>query len=273
VGVIINTCGAKVLLMERKEALLKGMWVFPLAEEGSTLSHVDKRLNTLQIKARFAGKIGEARHVFTHRIWQMTVYHYVADACQAKEGRWASLHEMNALPLPTAIRAAKEWAVELLTPEIRPILPEWMEKVSRAYSESWRSSHAHHCSPAFVEEHTPLHMEMILRGHLDTGKDVYAIFCAREAAGVLVLDQGENELVSLYLHPNYQNAGVGKAAVRFAVENLKKERNMRVTVLEDNQKAQHIYQSAGFTKMQERRILNKERNVVEMDLIREGEME
>lgn len=273
VGVAIVTCGAKVLLMERKEALLKGLWVFPLAEEGSAPEQMDKRLNALHIKARLHKKIGEARHVFTHRIWNMTVYHYIAEPCMPREGKWAALEEMNALPLPTAIRAAKGWAAELLSPDIRPICPEWLEAVSKAYSESWRSSHAHHCSPAFVEEHTPLHMGMILRGHLDAGKQVYAIFCAGEAAGVLVTDMGKNELVSLYIHPSYQDAGLGKAAVRFAVEHLDQKRDMLVTALEDNRKAQHIYRAAGFIRVQAGRILNKEKNVVEMDLIREGEKE
>lgn len=269
-GIAIVTCGAKTLLLQRQEALLKGLWVFPMTEEGSDRKAVEKRLKALGIQGEFAGDLGTARHVFTHRIWQMRIYHYIAREEKSKEGAWASLSEMRALPLPTAVRGAKQQAEALLSPVFSPISPEWMEKVSAAYGESWRASHQKHCSEAFLREHTAQHMEMILRGHLDAGKQVYAILCAGEAAGVLVLDPKENELVSLYIHPLYQDAGIGKAAVQFAVEKLDEGRDMRVTALKDNEKAQHIYREAGFTCIRAERLLNKERNVREIDLIREA---
>ena len=270
VGIAIVTCGAKTLLMQRKEALLKGLWVFPQTEEGSGREQVEKRLKELGVRAEFAASMGSARHVFSHRIWQMQVYHYLAREPLSKEGEWVSLSGMQALPLPTAVKGAKGWAEELLSPRFSPISPEWIGKTAEAYGESWRSSHAHHCSEAFLREHTARHMEMILRGHLDAGKDVFSILCAGEAAGVLVLDRKENELVSLYIHPLYQDAGVGKKTAAFAVEFLDKKRDMRVTALKDNEKAQHIYKTAGFTQVRAERILNKERNVRELDLIREA---
>lgn len=270
-GVAVVTCGARTLLMERKEALLRGLWVFPMTEEGAGRGDMEKRLRALGVRARLVGPLGEARHVFTHRVWHMTVSHYIADQPQAKEGRWATLSEMNALPLPTAMRFAKEQAAQLLTPRIVAVTEETLPSVAAAYAESWRDAHAIHCSPAFLAEHTPLHMEMILRGHLDAGKQVYGIQCAGETAGVLVLDPEENELVSLYIRPAFQDAGLGRAAVSFAVAALDTGRDMRVTVLADNPRAQRLYRSFGFDRLRAQRVLNPERDVREMDLIREGE--
>lgn len=271
VGLAIVTYGARTLLLERKEALLKGLWVFPLTEEGAEPAKMEMRLKQLGVQAHFKETLGPARHVFTHRIWNMTVYHYIAKEQTAREGRWVSLGEMNALPLPTAVRAAKNWAAGLLTPLVTAISPQSISAVAAAYAESWRDAHARHCSAAFLAEHTPQHMEMILRGHLDTGKRVYAIRCAGEYAGVLVLDLEENELVSLYIRPAFQGCGLGRAAVSFAVGALCAGRDMRVTVLADNARAQQLYHTFGFTRLRAQRVLNPERNVQEMDLIRPGE--
>lgn len=270
VGIAIVTCGVQALLMQRKEALLNGLWVFPQTEEGDTQADVEKRLKNLGIRARFQQKMGAAKHVFTHRIWQMQAYHYIADEPKAKEGVWANVNKIDELPLPTAIRAAREWACQLLSPRIAPMERQELPAVAAAYAASWQASHQKHCSPAFVAEHTPLHMEMILHGHLDSGKTVHAIHCAGEIAGVLVLSPGENELVSLYIHPLYQNSGLGKAAVAYAVKTLDENKDMRVTLLCDNAKARHIYSQAGFTHVQAIRMLNPEKNVQEEDRIRKA---
>lgn len=268
VGVAIVTCGGRALLMERKEALLRGLWVFPLAEEGADRASMEKRLKSLEVNACFSSVLGEARHVFTHRIWNMKIYHYLAQNPSSREGKWASLQEMNVLPLPTAIRVAKERAFQLLTPEIEAVTPQHFPATADAYAESWRASHAHHCSPAFVADHTALHMEMILRGHLDSGKGVYSIRTAGETAGVLVLDHGANELVSLYIHPRFQGCGLGWAAVSFAVSTLDGDRDMRLTVLKDNDRARRLYEKFGFSQVRATRALNPGRGIYEEDRIR-----
>ena len=273
VGIAIVTCGAKTLLLQRKEALLNGLWGFPQTEEGDTRADVEKRLKALGVRARFHEKLGQAKHVFTHRVWQMQIYHYIADAPQAKDGKWVHLSQMDALPLPTAICVAREKARQLLTPWLAPAEKTELSPLSIVYSASWQSSHKIHCSPAFVAEHTPFHMEMILRGHLDTGKTICAIHCAGEIAGVMVLSPADNELVSLYIHPQYQDSGLGKAAVAYAVKTLDDKRDMRVTLLCDNEKARHIYSQAGFTHVQAIRVLNPEKGVKEEDRIRKAREE
>jgi len=113
-AVAVVTCRGKTLLLQRKEALLKGLWVFPMTEEGDTPAAMEKKLRQLGVRASFSGHLGDARHIFTHRIWQMKIYHYQADQAISREGTWATLEEMLALPIPTAVKAAKKHAETLL---------------------------------------------------------------------------------------------------------------------------------------------------------------
>ena len=71
-------------------------------------------LKALGVRAACGEALGTARHVFTHRVWQMTIFPCQAADNACREGRFVSLSEMNALPLPTAMKAAREWALQIL---------------------------------------------------------------------------------------------------------------------------------------------------------------
>ena len=113
-AVILVTCGDKVWMTQRKEALLKNLWVYLLTETAGNPADIEKALKSLGFRAAFQSPLGSARHVFTHRVWNMTLYHYIAETPACREGRFVTLSEMRALPLPTAMRAAKERAEKLL---------------------------------------------------------------------------------------------------------------------------------------------------------------
>ena len=113
-AVALITCQGRIWMNQRKETLLKNLWVYHLTENAGNMMDAEKAMGALGIRAVPRGKMGEARHVFTHRIWNMTVYHYEAESAACREGRFVTLSEMNALPVPTAMRAAKKWAAELL---------------------------------------------------------------------------------------------------------------------------------------------------------------
>lgn len=113
-AVALVTCGDRVWMTQRKEALLKNLWVYLLSENAADAAALEKALKALGIRAVFQGALGNARHVFTHRVWNMTLYHYRAETAECREGRFVSLEEMRALPLPTAMRAAREQAEKLL---------------------------------------------------------------------------------------------------------------------------------------------------------------
>ena len=117
VAVAIVTCGGKALLRMREEALLRGLWVFPLTEGAGGRAALEKALRGLGVKAVFHQALGEARHVFTHRVWNMKLYHFTAAEPRAREGVWANRQEIAALPLPTAMRAARARAEEILARE------------------------------------------------------------------------------------------------------------------------------------------------------------
>ena len=67
------------------------------------------------IHAAYDERIGHARHVFTHLIWEMEVHALIADEMtQIPNGQWVTGEELAALPLPTAVKAARQWAMERL---------------------------------------------------------------------------------------------------------------------------------------------------------------
>ena len=269
-AVALVTCRGRIWMAQRKEALLRGLWVYALAENAAAPEAVEAELRALGISARFRAVLGPARHVFTHRVWNMTVYHFEADAPQCRAGRFVTLPEMLALPMPTAMRTARNHAQALLTPAVLRADGETLPQIALAYAESWQSSHKKHCSPEFLREHTPLHMEMILRGHLSAGRDVFGLWQTGRAAGVMVLDRAENELVSLYVQPEFQGVGLGTAAVTFAVGAMDEARDMKVTVLCDNARARRLYERFGFRRVAETRLLNPDRNIREETRLRPG---
>ena len=114
VAVALITCGDKIWMVQRKETLLKNLWVYQLTEDFDGPQDMEKAQRALGLEADLIRKLGDARHVFTHRVWNMTVYHYAAKTPNCREGRFVTREEMRALPIPTAMRAAKGWAEELL---------------------------------------------------------------------------------------------------------------------------------------------------------------
>lgn len=116
-AVAVVTCHGRVFMTMRKEALLRGLWVYALNEGGRSIHDAEKTLKALGIRAVYQGELGAARHVFTHRVWNMTLYHFSADTVSCREGRFVTLREMRALPIPTAMRAAREQASRILLEE------------------------------------------------------------------------------------------------------------------------------------------------------------
>ena len=101
--------GDRVLMRQRTEAMLKGLWVFPMAEGKYTLRQVPaavKKLTKLVVKE--VQSSGEAKHVFTHQIWQMQLYTMtVPEDAQAPNGyQFIPVGEMHTLAIPTAVKAA-----------------------------------------------------------------------------------------------------------------------------------------------------------------------
>ncbi|MBR3108979.1 MAG: A/G-specific adenine glycosylase [Clostridia bacterium] len=267
-AVALITCRGRIWMNQRKETLLKNLWVYHLSEGADNRADAEKAISAAGIRAVYKTELGRARHIFTHRVWHMTLYHYEADSTDCKEGRFVTLKEMNALPIPTAMRAARENAVRLLTPVIVSVDETTLSDTAAAYAESWQASHAAHCSPEFLKKHSQFYMEEKLRDHIGQGRQVYSISLTGKIAGVLVLDKAKNEINALYIRPAYQGVCLGKAAVRFAVEALDSSRPMWVTVLCGNERAISLYASFGFNEVTETRVLDVEKGLAEEDRVR-----
>ncbi len=117
-GVGLVTCNENILVQMRREKLLGGLWVFVLLEGDNTPAAMEKHLKSLGLTATYAGDKGSARHIFTHRIWNMHLMHFMAKKdMPVKDYRWVSLAELSELPFPTAMKAALKEAKMLLKVE------------------------------------------------------------------------------------------------------------------------------------------------------------
>ena len=92
----------RVYMKLRKEALLKGMYVFALSEDAP-----EQALTALGLPGIRCEYAGEARHVFTHRVWEMTLWSaHAPDIPPALIPDFYTLTQLDALPVPIAMRAA-----------------------------------------------------------------------------------------------------------------------------------------------------------------------
>lgn len=118
VGVGLVIAEGRVLTIKRDAALLKGLWVFLLTEGDSTPEGMARKLEALGMQANRIIPLGEARHVFTHRIWNMKLYRVDLPAMHGRTaGQWADAQTLTGLPLPTAMKAARRAAMDILLKE------------------------------------------------------------------------------------------------------------------------------------------------------------
>lgn len=115
VGVGLVIAEGRVLTIKRDAALLKGLWTFLLCEGDSTPEGMARKLEALGMQANRIIPLGEARHVFTHRIWNMKLYRVDLPAMPGRTaGQWADAQMLTELPLPTAMKAARRAAMDIL---------------------------------------------------------------------------------------------------------------------------------------------------------------
>lgn len=120
IGVCLLTWRGRVLVMRRSQRLLKGLYVFYLAEGVTEHTRAAELLKEQGLDGDFIEGLGEARHVFTHRVWNMAVWHFTLrqkptlGLLQAMDAQMVDRAALEALPLPAAMKAAKEKALSLL---------------------------------------------------------------------------------------------------------------------------------------------------------------
>lgn len=118
--VLLMRSGDRVLMRQRTESLLHGMWVYPMLEEWHEEVEILRLLKKeTELDAADIRFCTQARHVFTHRIWEMRIYAVcLLDSLEAPPGScFVSLDEMKNLAIPTAVKAARAAAETLLAGE------------------------------------------------------------------------------------------------------------------------------------------------------------
>lgn len=108
-GVFLIFSGGRVLMRQRTETLLKGLWIFPMAEGTFAVKQAAtaaRKLTRLSVGA--AEDAGSAKHVFTHQIWQMQLFIMdVPAGAEAPAGySFVPVADMDQLAIPTAVKAA-----------------------------------------------------------------------------------------------------------------------------------------------------------------------
>ena len=103
------SCGGRILFVKRDtEGLLASQWGLPIVDRTrETLT--DYALEQLDLPLGEPRMIGTARHVFTHRVWDMEVY--AAEApfeASPEEPRalWLAPGDIEAIGVPTAFKKA-----------------------------------------------------------------------------------------------------------------------------------------------------------------------
>ncbi len=121
VAVCLLTFENQILVVRREQRMLHGLYVFHLLENESDPPLVLGLLAQQGFVCNFASNLGVARHVFTHRIWEMKILHFLLQKQPAQQsldalhGRMVDQEALLALPFPTAMKTAREKARELLS--------------------------------------------------------------------------------------------------------------------------------------------------------------
>lgn len=108
VGIV--SCGSRILMMKRPpKGLLSDLWSFPIVEKddakdnGHAIQH--ELMDTFGLNLPSPELLGSDKHVFSHRTWNMKVYHFHADNTYSVDypiNQWLTLDDIKLLGLPTA---------------------------------------------------------------------------------------------------------------------------------------------------------------------------
>lgn len=120
VAVCLLTWESRVLIIKRTQRMLRGLYVFYLAEEETDPEAVAGLMAEHGLSCAFQAKLGTARHVFTHRIWEMELLHYTLGeppsqaVLDALNGKLATGEELAGAAMPAAMKAARGAAKGIL---------------------------------------------------------------------------------------------------------------------------------------------------------------
>ena len=161
-------------------------------------------------------------------------------------------------------------------PEIQPLLMREIQKrrtmiipvdssnihdAAVIHSVSWQESHRSFCNEGFIALHTPEHQEEYLLQKMNTGSRIFMLI-HQNPIGIVSLK--DNLIEDLYVLPDYQNRGYGSMLLRYAIS----QSNGKPTlwILENNTRAQRLYQRVGFRQTGNRNIITDGLDEIEFTL-------
>ena len=102
---MIQNPEGEILMRQRSERLLSGLWEFHMTEGVMHSKDVSVHLQSFGFTADEIKPIGSAKHVFTHIIWQMCGYACKVRNQNAPHGyQWFGKSEFKTLAIPAALR-------------------------------------------------------------------------------------------------------------------------------------------------------------------------
>lgn len=117
---------------------------------------------------------------------------------------------------------------------ITPVNKGNFSQAVQVYRASWQESHKDICSPEFVKNRD-------CAAYLWKRRNGLYLLTDGEPAGVIRVYDGL--LSTLYIHPEKQGRGYGRALLDFA---LQMDPNLKLTVLSTNERAAGMYLRHGF---------------------------
>ena len=141
---------------------------------------------------------------------------------------------------------------------------------SIVFSESWQYSHKGIVSEEFRLSFTPERQKNKLQQHMLKEHSCFVGIDNQKTVGILILDYGANELVSLYISPDLLYQGFGSQLITFALDKLDNEREIYLTVMNSNKNARKFYENNGFQFCGKSKILSVEKGLSEMTYVYQG---
>lgn len=121
------------------------------------------------------------------------------------------------------------------------------------FSESWQYSHKEVVSEEFCLSFTPKRQENELQKHILKGHHCFVGIDNQKAVGLLILDYGRNELISIYISPDSLYKGYGSQLITFALDKLDGEREINLIVMNVNKSARKFYEKMDFSLWEKQR--------------------
>ncbi len=141
---------------------------------------------------------------------------------------------------------------------IKEVKSENIKEAAEVYSVSWIESHRDICSNSFLMIHSPEVMEEKIRAAIKEGWKFY-LYLSPEPLGIISIR--ENEISTLYVHPEMERKGIGSELLSFAERIISS--SPFLWCRKDNRKAISFYEKRGYV-ITEEKVINKKMTEVKL---------